>query len=144
MSVVLLDTNVVSELMRPVPGAAVLDWFAACDPTALHLSTISEAELRAGAAFLPPGRRRDALTAAIDAMIAEEFRGRMLGFDGAAARAYAAVAAERRAAGRPIATADCQIAAIARARGAAVATHNVADFAGCGIAVVDPWAGAVA
>jgi predicted nucleic acid-binding protein len=141
VNLLLLDTNVVSELMRPFPADAVIAWFAGCDPARLHLSTVSEAELRAGAAFLPPGRRREALIAAIDAMVAVDFRGRMLDFDGAAARAYADVAAERRTGGRPIATADCQIAAIARSRGAAVATRNVGDFAGCGVAVVDPWRG---
>jgi predicted nucleic acid-binding protein len=138
---ILVDTNVVSELMRPAPAPPVLDWFAAHDPSVLFLSAVSEAELRAGAAFLTPGRRRDALTAAIDAMVDEDFAGRVLPFDGAAAKAYAVVAAARREAGRPIAGANCQIAAIARAHGAAVATRNGRDFAGCGIEVVDPWRG---
>jgi toxin FitB len=139
--VILLDTDVVSELMRPAPERRVLDWFAQQDSAALHLSTVSEAELRAGVAFLPDGRRRDGLAALVEAMIAEDFRGRMLGFDSAAARAYAEIAAARRAAGRAIGMADCQVAAIARAHGAAVATRDHGDFAGCGIEVVDPWAG---
>lgn len=136
-----LDTNVVSELMRPAPAQAVLDWFAAQEPAALFLSAISEAELRTGAAMLPAGRRREALAAAIDAMVAEDFAGRLLAFDSGAAKACATIAEARRAAGRPISAADCQIAAIALARGAAVATRNVGDFAGCGIEVVDPWQG---
>ena len=136
---ILLDTNVVSELMRPRPAAAVLDWFAARDAAQLFLSAVSEAELRAGAAILPPGRRRDDLTAVIDTMIAADFAGRLLAFDSAAAKAYAVIAASRRAAGRPIAEADCQIAAIARAHGAEVATRNTGDFEGCGVGILDPW-----
>ncbi len=136
---ILVDTNVVSELMRPKPAPEVLAWFAGQDVPALFLSAISEAELRAGAAYLPASRRRDSLVAAIDAMVAEDFAGRVLAFDSAAARSYAVIAASRRAAGRPIAEADCQIAAIAHAHGAAVATRNVADFLGCSLTVIDPW-----
>jgi hypothetical protein len=138
-AVVLLDTNVVSELMRPKPAQAVLDWFAAQDSTKLFFSAVSEAELRTGAAILPAGKRRDRLTATIDIMITEDFAGRVLPFDSAAAKAYAALAASRRAAGQPIMEADCQIAAIARVRGAAVATRNVRDFEGCNIVIVDPF-----
>ncbi len=137
---ILLDTNVVSELMRPAPTEAVLAWFAAQDAADLYLSAIGEAELRRGAAMLPAGKRQKQLQAAIDAMIAEDFAGRILPFDSAAAQAFVLVFLERRAAGRPISFADCQIAAIARARQAAITTRNTADFAGCGIAVIDPWA----
>ena len=136
---ILLDTNVVSELMRPAPSEAVLAWFAAQDAADLYLSAIGEAELRRGAALLPEGKRRDQLMATIDAMIAEDFAGRILPFDSAAAQAFVLVFLERRAAGRPISFADCQLAATARAQGAAIATRNTADFAGCGIAVIDPW-----
>jgi predicted nucleic acid-binding protein len=137
---ILLDTNVVSELMRPAPTKAVLAWFAAQDAADLYLSAIGEAELRRGAAMLPAGKRRDQLMATIDAMIAEDFAGRILPFDSAAAQAFVLGFLERRAAGRPISLADGQIAAIARARQAAIATRNTADFAGCGLAVIDPWA----
>jgi toxin FitB len=137
---ILIDTNVVSELMRSSPAPKVLDWFGIQDTPNLFLSAVSEAELRAGAAYLPAGRRRDRLTAAIDGMLAEDFGGRILPFDSAAAKSYAVVAAARRAAGQPIAEADCQIAAIALARGAAVATRNVIDFLGCGVEIIDPWA----
>ena len=136
---ILLDTDVVSELMRPAPPGEVLGWFGRQVAGELHLGTVSEAELRRGVAILPEGRRRDALAAASDAMIAEDFADRVLPFDSAAAVAFASVFAERRAAGRPIGFPDCQIAAIARARGAAVATRNVGDFAGCGIDMIDPW-----
>ena len=137
---ILLDTNVVSELMRPAPSEAVLAWFAAQQASDLYLSSIAEAELRRGAAMLPAGRRRDQLMSTIDVMITEDFAGRILPFDSASAQAFVLVFLERRAAGRPISFADGQIAATARAQGAAIATRNTADFAGCGIAVIDPWA----
>jgi len=140
-TVILLDTSVISELMRTEPAQAVLDWFDTRPPAELFLSAVSEAELRTGAAILPAGKRRDALAASINAMIEEEFTGRVLPFDSAAAKAYAVIAASRPATGRPIMEADCQIAAIARVRAAAVATRNVADFEGCGIEIVDPWHG---
>ncbi len=136
---IVLDTNVVSELMRLVPDPAVMAWFSGQDSAGLHLTAVSEAELRAGAAILPAGRRRDRLAAEIDAVIVEDFTGRVLPFDSAAAKAYAAIAASRRSLGRPITEANCQIAAIARARDAAVATRNAGDFAYCGIVVIDPW-----
>ena len=136
---VVIDTNVVSELMRLTPEPAVMAWFSRQDSADLYLTAVSEAELRAGAAILPAGRRRDRLAAEVDAVLREDFTGRVLPFDSAAARAYAAIAASRRSAGRPILEADCQIAAIARARDAAVATRNGADFEHCGIAVIDPW-----
>ncbi len=136
-----MDTNVISELMRPTPQPAVMAWFSGQDSAELYLTAVGEAELRAGAAVLPAGRRRDRLAAEIDAVVREDFAGRVLPFDSAAARAYANIAAARRSEGRPILAADCQIAAIARAHDAAVATRNVSDFEHCGIAVIDPWAG---
>ena len=137
---IVIDTNVVSELMRMTPEPAVMTWFSGQDSAELYLTAVSEAELRAGAAILPAGRRRDRLTAEVDAVVREDFAGRVLPFDSAAAKAYAAIAASRRSMGRPILEADCQIAAIARASDAAVATRNGADFEHCGIALIDPWA----
>ncbi len=136
---VVIDTNVVSELMRLEPDPAVLAWFSGHDSAELYLTAVTEAELRAGAAILPAGRRRDQLAAEVDAMVREDFAGRVLPFDSAAARAYGDIAADRRFLGRPILEADCQIAAIARAADAAVATRNSADFEHCGIALIDPW-----
>ena len=136
---ILIDTNVISELMRPNPASVVLAWFGGQDAMALHLSAVGEAELRRGAAILPGGKRRDRLIAEIDAMIEEDFAGRVLPFDSAAAVAFAAIYLDRRNAGRPISVPDCQIAATARAHGAAMATRNVADFEGCGVEVVNPW-----
>ena len=138
---IVVDTNAVSELMRLAPSAVVMAWFAEQDSASLYLTAVSEAELRAGAAILPPGRRRDRLAAEINGVIEQDFAGRVLPFDSAAAKAYASITASRRSAGRPILDADCQIAAIARARDAAVATRNARDFEQCGIAVIDPWSG---
>ena len=136
---IVLDTNIVSELMRPAPAPQVEAWLAAQDGERVFFTAVGEAELQYGVAILPPGRRRDALAEAIGKMLDEDFRERVLPFDRVAARAYAVVAAERRAAGHPISQFDCQIAAIARAHGAVIATRNTGDFEGCGIDVVDPW-----
>lgn len=138
---ILIDTNVISELMRPTPVPAVMSWFGAQDALALFLNAVTEAELRRGVASLPKGKRRDQLQAAMDAMITEDFAGRVLPFDSAAAMAFAAIFAERQRKGRPISFPDCQIAAIARAHGAAIATRNIKDFEGCGIDLIDPWHG---
>ena len=136
---IIIDTNVVSELMRSNPDPAVLAWFAGHAADALFLTAVSEAELRTGAAILPAGQRRERLVGAIDAMIDQDFAGRILPFDSPAARSYAEIAAGRRSAGKPIMDADCQIAAIVRACDAAIATRNVKDFEGCGIDVINPW-----
>ena len=139
---IVLDTNVVSELMRPDPSSNVVDWVASQAVPRLYLSTISEAELRYGVEILPAGARRTQLLDELEGMLSKDFAGRILPFDSAAAHAYAVVAAARRAAGRPINHADCQIAAIARCRGASVATRDIVDFDGSGIDLIDPWAGA--
>ena len=137
---IVLDTNVVSELMRPDPTSNVVDWVAGQAAPNLYLSTISEAELRYGVEILPAGERRNRLLEEVEGMLREDFAGRILPFDSAASQAYAVIAAARRAAGRPINHADCQIAAIARCRGASVATRAVDDFEGSGIEVINPWA----
>ena len=136
---IIIDTNVVSELMRAKPDPAVLAWFAGHAADTLFLTAVSEAELRIGAAVLPAGQRRDRLVGAINAMIDQDFAGRILPFDSPAAHCYAEIAAARRGGGKPIMDADCQIAAIARACGGAIATRNVKDFEGCGIDVINPW-----
>ena len=141
---IIIDTNVISELMRLRPEPAVISWFAAQSSADLFLTTVNEAELRAGVANLPPSRRRDRLAAEVDAVVREDFSGRVLPFDSTAARAYAVIAGARRSLGRPILEADLQIAAIAHASNATVATRNSADFVHCGIALVDPWTGGAA
>jgi predicted nucleic acid-binding protein len=103
------------------------------------VTTVTQAELLDGVAVLPAGRRREQLRAAVAGMLQEEFAGRLLPFDGAAAFAYAKVAAERRQAGSPISQFDAQIAAICRSRDGALATRNAKDFEGCGTPVVNPW-----
>ena len=138
----LLDTNIVSELLRPRPNPTVETWVGDRRATDLYFSAIGEAELRYGVAILPAGRRQTALASAIEAILREDFADRILPFDSEAAREYADMAAARRAAGRSVAPTDCQIAAIARSRGMAVATRNVRDFNGISVEVVDPWAAA--
>ena len=139
---ILLDTNVLSELMRPAPAAGVETWVGAQPAESLYISAVTEAELRFGLALLPEGRRRDQLAEAIEGMLAADFSGRILPFDSAAASVYARIAADRRRSGRPIAQFDAQIAAIASSRSAALATRNMADFVDCGVSLVDPWRGA--
>ena len=136
---ILLDTNILSELMRPAPEVAVEQWLADQPVASVFISAITEAELRYGLALMAPGKRRSALAVEIENMLGEDFSGRILPFDSPAAVAFAEIAAERRQAGRPISQADAQIAAIARSRGAALATRNVPDFEGCGIEIVNPW-----
>ncbi len=136
---IVLDTQVVSELIRPHPAASVVDWVRRQAALSLYLSSISEAELRYGIEVLPEGSRRRKLRAAVEGLLKEDFAGRILAFGSDAARAYALIAASRRAAGRPISRADCQIAAIARSVGASVATRDTDGFEGCGVGVVNPW-----
>ena len=138
----LLDTNVVSELLRPSPDPAVETWVGDCRATHLYFSTIGEAELRYGVAILPAGRRQTTLASTIEAILLEDFDERILAFDSGAARAYAGIAAARRATGRTVSPADCQIAAIARSRDLTVATRNVRDFESFDVEVVNPWTAA--
>lgn len=137
---IVLDTNILSEALRPEPNARVLDWLAAQPAAALFSTTITRAEILYGVRLLPKGRRRDALRRAIDAVFDEDFSRRVLSFDNPAADAYAEIATTRKRAGRPIGQFDAMIAAIARSRGAMLATRNTRDFADCGIEIVDPWA----
>jgi predicted nucleic acid-binding protein len=136
---IILDTNVLSEALRPAPSAKVLEWMRAEPSSALFTTAITEAELLYGIALLPGGRRRQSLEAIVDVIFTEDLAGRVLPFDSAAAHEFAGIAADRRRAGRPISEADARIAAIARSRGAALATRNVGDFVGCGLTLIDPW-----
>ncbi len=139
---ILLDSNVVSELIRKARDPAVATWVAGWPLEDLFFSAVGEAELRYGAAILPPGRRRRALLANIEGMLRDAFGDRVLPFDREAACEYADIAAGRRSAGRPVAPVDCQIAAIARSRRMTVATRNVRDFGDTGVNVVNPWTAA--
>ena len=139
---VVLDTNVVSELMQSAPSSKVLAWLDDRPTRELFMTAVTEAEIRTGIAFLPEGGRRRGLAEAAERAFGGLFAGRVLPFDSAAARVYAEIAAARRASGRPLSQTDGQIAAIARSRGMAVATRNVRDFAETGVEVIDPWAAA--
>ena len=136
---IILDTNVISELMRQQPDTAVLAWVAAQSRPSLYTTSINRAEILYGVAALPAGRRRDAYDAVVAAIFAEEFAGRVLPFDGAAAEHYARIVSTRRAAGAPIEGFDGLIAAIAAAAGFAVATRDVGGFEGCGLDIINPW-----
>ena len=137
----ILDTNVLSELMRPIPSSRVVAWVAKQPTTELFTTSITEAEIFYGIELLTRGKRREGLLAAAEAVFAEDLAGRIFGFDSDAARVFSKFAAHRRTLGRPISHADAQIAAISQMRGAKLASGNVADFADCGLDLVDPWNG---
>ena len=139
---IVLDTNVLSELMRRRPAARVVRWVDDQDAGALAITAVTVAELLYGVARLAAGARKATLAAAVDALVREDFSGRVLPFDVVAAARYAELIAGRERDGRPISVSDGQIAAICRCHGAALATRNVRDFDATGIAVLDPWNGA--
>lgn len=136
---IILDTNVLSEALRPTPDHQAMDWLARQPRAALFTTTITRGELLYGALLLPQGQRRQALLAAVQAIVDIDMAGKVLDFDSNAADAYAQIAANRRQSGRPISQFDAMIAAIARSRDASLATRNVKDFADCGITLIDPW-----
>ena len=138
--ITILDTNVVSEPMRLSPSAVVLSWWSQQQPGALFITAVTVAEILYGIEILPHGKRRVALLAGAEQMFGKVLAGRILPFDENAARAFPQIAARRRARGRPITDLDAQIAAIASSRGAILATRNAADFEGCGVRLVNPWA----
>ncbi|MFO0403485.1 MAG: type II toxin-antitoxin system VapC family toxin [Alphaproteobacteria bacterium] len=135
---ILLDTNVISEAMKPAPERAVRDWLDAQAAETLFLSSVTIAELSFGIAALPKGRRKDNLTAALDGLL-ELFAVRILPFDTAAAQRYGELAAKARIAGRGFPTPDGYIAAIAAALGFVVATRDASPFAAAGLKVINPW-----
>ncbi len=136
---IVLDTTVLSELMRSEPAASVFTWVAGQKRAELYTTSVSKAEILYGIAALPEGRRRSALAAAAEAMFAEDFEGRVLPFDEAATVHYAEIVAARRRQGRPIEAFDAQIAATVRVASAALATRDIGDFAGCGLSLINPW-----
>ncbi len=134
-----LDTNVVSELMRAAPEPAVLKWLDVQTPSELWLTAVVAAELTYGVSRLPEGARKQQLAHNVAAMLEQDFSGQVLAFDLAAASIYAELVAQRDRAGRPIAMADAQIAAICLAHGASLATRNEKDFEGLGLVIINPW-----
>lgn len=135
---VVLDTNVVSELMRTQPDAGVRDWAMRVRPDLVHTTSITVAEILFGIGRLPAGRRRDLLAATADDVF-ETFSERILAFDAAAAHAYADIVVEREHAGAPIAGFDAQIAAVTRSHRAVLVTRNTGDFADLDLDLVNPW-----
>ena len=136
---IVLDTNLLSEVLLPAPAERILDWLATIPPRALCTTAITQAELLLGVILLPPGRRRLFLSAEIDRMFGETFSGRILHFDSAAAREFAQIKVVRRRLGRPISDLDAQIGAIARSHGFPLATRNSRDFEDCGVEILNPW-----
>ena len=137
---IVLDTNVVCELMRPMPSDQVVGWTRSQTAGELFTTAITAAEIFYGIERLPAGKRRASLEAAAVGIFKGRFVGRVIGFDSHAAHAFATIAARRRAMGKPISQSDAQIAAIVQVCGAALATHNLADFESCEIRLVNPWA----
>lgn len=136
----LIDTNVLSELMRDSPAPQVLDWFASQTANQMQTSAVTYAEILAGIALLPAGKRREAMARAASQIFEEDFFGRCIDFGGRAVGHYALIRAQRQLAGRPIDTADAQIAAIALAAHLTLVTRNTKDFEGIdGLKVINPW-----
>lgn len=139
---IVLDTNVFSELFRDRPDDDVVATIDAWRPSDLFLTAITVAEVRFGIARMPAGKRTRALFEATELALANDFVHQVLPFDLDAAAFYADLVADRFDAGRPVSTSDGQIAAICRRHGAVLATRNTRDFAGMGLDLVDPWTGA--
>lgn len=135
---ILLDTNVVSETMKPAPSPVVMAWLDRQAPTTLYLSTITVAELQYGIACLPDSRRRDQLQQGVDALI-QLYEGRILAFDLAAARRYADLAAQARQRGRGFPLPDSYIGAIAAVAKLKIATRDEAPYLAAGLSIINPW-----
>lgn len=136
---IIVDTNVLSEMFRPAPAARVLDWFAAQEPASVYVTAVTQAEMLYGIEVLPAGKRKTLLLRAVEGTFSDVFAGRILSFDEDAARAFAKIAAGRESLGRPISREDAMIASIAVARKAALATRNLKDFDHCGVKIINPW-----
>lgn len=136
---IILDTNVISEIFRPGPAPKVLSWVEAQNAEELFTTAITEAEIFCGIEFMPAGKRRSDLFAAAETYFKSDLAGKILSFDSAAAHSYAEIAAIRRRKGLSVSAFDLQIAAIARRFGAKLATRNTSDFELCGIELINPW-----
>jgi toxin FitB len=137
--VIVLDTNVIAELMRSAPNAAVRHWIAAQPRASLYTTSINCAQICFGIRALPAGERRAALAEAAQSMFKEDFRGRILSVDARVAVRYGEIVVMRRNAGAPIEAFDALIAATAAEAGAAIATRDIQGFEGCGVTLIDPW-----
>ena len=138
---IVLDTNVLSELTRRMPEPAVLSWLDEMPAEEICTTAVTAAELMYGVSRLPSGRRRTALLHAVDDLLNDDLGGRVEPFDFDAAAHYAVVVSDRDRLGRPISVANAQIAAICRAHGHSLATRNIKDFVGTEVTVINPWEG---
>ena len=134
-----LDTNVISEILKLTPSNVVLQWLDAQIEHTTFITVVTQAEILYGIDLLPAGSRRTALYDSAERMFRGKFEGRVLSFGESAARAYASIVAAKRRIGRPMSQFDGMIAAIARVNGASVATRNIPDFDHCGIPLINPW-----
>ena len=140
---IVLDTNVISEMLRVVPSPDVARWIVAQPEHEIYITAVTEAEIRLGVNMMPTGKRKAQLQATVDQILGQVFAGRILAFDSLAAVRYAEISEKRRSMGRPISPFDAAIAAIARSNGAAaIVTRNVDDLASVGVAIVNPWTAA--
>jgi hypothetical protein len=138
---IILDTNVVAELMRPAPETRVLHWLASQAAEDLHVTAVTMAEILYGIELIGAARRRDVVRAAAEKMFEEVFADRILTFEDRAAQAFSQIASSRRRQGKPMSEFDAQNAAITRVHGATLATSNPYVFEGCGVRLVNPWEG---
>jgi len=136
---IVLDTNVVSEILRPAAEPRVLEWLEEQPASSVFTTVVTQGEILYGIRLLPDGNRRTKLWMAAEEIFGTDFEGRVLSFDSESATHYAEIGSSRRTAGRPISQFDAIIAAITRSHGATLATRNVRDFEGCAIEVLNPW-----
>jgi predicted nucleic acid-binding protein len=136
---ILLDTNVVSEMMRPVADPSVMRWLSMCSANDLYCNAVVVAEILYGVELLPRGKRKTDLLAGAERLFKVVLGGRILPFDEQAARQFSRIAAGRRSRGKPMTELDAQIAAIAQVHDASLATRNTPDFEGCGVQLINPW-----
>lgn len=136
---IILDTNVVSEMMRVTPAPVVVTWLNDQDASLLFLTAVTVGEVRYGLRILPQGKRQRFLEEGFEKILAEAFTGRILAFDEAAAHRYGEVMGRRKEIGRPLDILDGQIASIAWSNGCSIATRNVEDFIECGVEIINPF-----
>lgn len=136
---ILIDTNVISEIMKVAPSESVVNWLNSQKTNSLYVSTVTIGEIEYGLRILPAGKRRLQLSERFERFVSLAFAQRILAYDEASARAYGEVMGHRRELGRPISVPDGQIAAIARSNGFTVATRNITDFEDCGVELIDPF-----
>ncbi len=136
---IVLDTNIISELMKSAPSVAVMEWLDQQNSVELFVTTVTIAEISYGIDVLPKGIRRSSFEKAFHRALEEAFKGRILHFDEGSALLYGKIMGDRRRLGKPLSIPDGQIIAIARFHGAAVATRNICDFSDCGLDLINPF-----